>query len=132
MREHIEVYKSYGEVAKMLRKRKIDFCCRQETKWKGEHSRTEGGYTFFWKGCKEGTAGVGMMVAEKWVKNVVKVKRVKERMMVVRMRVGHHSILNISVYATSGEKDEGKRRVLHCAWESAARYGGKRDDDSGW
>ena len=62
--------KRYSEVAEMLRRRKIDFGCLQETRWKGEHSRTEGGYTFFWKGCKEGTAGVGMMVAEKRIKNV--------------------------------------------------------------
>jgi hypothetical protein len=80
--------KRYGEVAEMLRRRKIDFCCLQETIWKGDHIRTEGGYKLSWKGCKEGTAGVGMMVAEKWVKNVVEVKRVNERIMMVRMRVG--------------------------------------------
>ena len=40
--------KRYREVAEMLRRRKIDFCCLQETRWKGEHSRTEGGYKFFW------------------------------------------------------------------------------------
>ena len=67
-----------------------------------------------------------MMVAEKWVKNVMEVKRVNEKIMVVRMRVGHHSILNISVYATSLEKDGGKSRVLHCACESAARIWRKK------
>jgi hypothetical protein len=39
-------------------------------------------------------------------------------------RLGH-SKLNISVCATSGEKDEVKRRIIRCAWEIAARYGGK-------
>jgi hypothetical protein len=39
----------YGEVAEMLRRRRVDFCCLQETRWKGEHSRTDGGYIFFWK-----------------------------------------------------------------------------------
>ena len=58
--------KRYGEVTEMLSRKKIDFCCLQETRLKGDHSDTEGGYTFFLKGCKEGTTGVGMIVAEKW------------------------------------------------------------------
>jgi hypothetical protein len=91
--------KRCGEVTDMLRRRKLDFCCLQETRWKGEHSRTEGGYKFFWKGCKDGTAGVGMMVAEKWVKNVIEVKRVNERIMAVRLRVGKAILNLISVYA---------------------------------
>ena len=33
-----------------------------------ENIAKEGGYNFFWKGSKDGTAGVGMMVAEKLVK----------------------------------------------------------------
>ena len=92
--------KRYGEVAEMLRRRKIDFCCLQVTRWKGEHSRTEGGFKFFWKGCKEGTAGVGMMVAEKLVKNLLEVKRVIERIIVVRMRVGKAILNLISAYAS--------------------------------
>ena len=86
--------KRCGEVTEMLRRRKKDFCCLQETRWKREGGKTEGAYKFFWKGCKEGTAGVGMMVAEKWVKNVLEVKRVNERIMVVRVRVGK-VILNL-------------------------------------
>ena len=39
--------KRCGEVTEMLRRRKLDFCCLQETRWKGEHSKTEGGYKFF-------------------------------------------------------------------------------------
>lgn len=60
-----------GDVTEMLRRRKLDFCCLQETRWKGEHSKTEGGNKLFWKGYNEGAAGVWMMVAEKWVKNVI-------------------------------------------------------------
>lgn len=91
--------KRYGEVTEMLRRRKIDFCCLQETRWKGESNKTDGGYKFLWKGCKEGTAGVGMMVAEKWVKNVLEVKKVNERIMVVRVRVGKVILNLISGYA---------------------------------
>ena len=98
-----------GEVAEMLRRRRVDFCCLQETRWKGEHSRTDGGYKFFWKGCKEGTAGVGMMVAEKWVKNVLEVKRVNERIMVVRVRVDKVILNLITAYAPQvGRKMEEK------------------------
>jgi len=62
-------------VVEMVGRREIDFCCVQEAKWKGENARTlEGGdkrYKFFWKGCKQGTSGVGILIAEKWIDKVV-------------------------------------------------------------
>ena len=59
----------YAEVANMAARRRLDFCCLQETRWRGESSRCIKGdgviYKCFWKGCKEGTAGVGVLVAAK-------------------------------------------------------------------
>ena len=51
------------------------------------------------KDSKEETAGLGVMVAEKLVKNVLDVKRVNEEIMVVRVRVGNVILNLISVYA---------------------------------
>jgi hypothetical protein len=52
-----------GEVVDMAARRKLDFCCLQETRWKGGSARMIGGAhtccTFFWSGCEEGTAGAG-------------------------------------------------------------------------
>ena len=43
--------------------------------------------------------GAGVLVAEKWIDNVVEVRRVCERVMVLRVAIGK-SVLNlVSVYA---------------------------------
>jgi hypothetical protein len=36
-------------------------------------------YKLFWQGCKEGVAGIGVMVAERWIEKVIEVRRVSER-----------------------------------------------------
>ena len=78
-----------GEVVDTLHRRKIDFCCAQETRWKGESARMLGAngrrYKFFWQGCNKGTAGVGVFIAEIWIDSVVNVVRVNERIMYVKL-----------------------------------------------
>ena len=63
----------------------MDFCCLQETRWKGNGAncvrvlREEGSrYKLFWVGCEGDVAGVGVLVAERqwWIDSVVEVKRV--------------------------------------------------------
>ena len=68
-------------------------------------------YKFFWAGCEDGLAGVGILVAERWVDKITEVKRISESIMVLRVVVGR-SVLNIvSVYAphvgrSTEEKEE--------------------------
>ena len=58
-----------------------------------------GAYKLFWMVFEKGIHGVGMLVAHRWIEKVLYVKRVSERLMVVRVIVGR-SVLNlISVYA---------------------------------
>ena len=68
-----------GKVVDALHRRKIDFCCAQETRWKGESARMLDAngriYKFFWQGCNKGTAGVGVFIAERWIDSVVNVVR---------------------------------------------------------
>lgn len=88
-----------GEVAEMARRRRLDFCCLQETRWRGEGARRLGSYKFFWKGCVEGSSGVGILVSESWIEKVMEVKRISERIMLLRVIVGK-SVLNlVSAYA---------------------------------
>ena len=99
----------------MAARRKLDFCCLQETRWKEEGARVFGSeearYKFFWIGCKEGDAGVGILVAEKWIDKVIEVKRVNERIILVRIVVGKCVVNLVSAYAPTGrEKKRGKRR----------------------
>ena len=64
-----------GEVVDTLHRRKIDLCCAQETRWKGESARMLGAigrrYKFFWLGYNKGTAGVGVFNGERWIDRVV-------------------------------------------------------------
>ena len=59
--------KRYRETVDLVKRRELDFCCLQETKWKGGSARNIEGYKFFWQGCESGLAGVGVLVAERWV-----------------------------------------------------------------
>ena len=87
------------EVVEMMQRRQLDFCCLQETRWRGGSARTIGSCKFFWMGCDEGISGVGILVAEKWIDDVIEVKRINDRLMVLRVRIGK-SVLNlVSVYA---------------------------------
>ena len=71
-----------GEVVDALHRRKIDSCCAQEMRWKGESVRMLGAngrrYKLFWQGCNKGTAGVGVFIAERWIDSVVNVVRVNK------------------------------------------------------
>lgn len=95
--------KRSGEVAEMAHRRGLDFCCLQETRWKGEQARKIGGegmwYKFYWKGCEQGVSGVGILVAERWIDKVIEVKRFSERIMLLRVIVGKSVVCLVSVYA---------------------------------
>ena len=103
-----------GEVVEALHRKKIDFCCAQVTRWKGESARmlcaNGRRYKFFWQGCNKGTAGVGVFIAERWIDSVVNVVRVNERMMYVKLVIGKQIVNIVCLCSTSGlsaeEKDE--------------------------
>ena len=86
-----------------LHRRNIDFCCAQETRWKGESARMLGAngrrYKFFWQGCNKGTAGVGVFIAERWIDSVVNVVRVNEQTMYVKLVIGKQIVNIVSAYA---------------------------------
>ena len=71
-----------------------------------------GGYKFFWLGGKGG-AGVGLMVADKLVDCVLKVKRKNDRIMTVRVNVGKWVLNLVSVYAPQvGRRQWTKRKIF--------------------
>src|SRR5207248_1554268 len=107
-----------GEVTEMIGRRQLDFCCLQETKWKsGQVKILDGGegrrYNFFYKGCNEGTSGVGIMIAEKWWDKVVEVKYTNERMMLVRITVGKAIINIVSAYAPHAERPDLEKEEFY-------------------
>ena len=105
--------KRSGEVVEMINRRKLDFCCVQETRWKGEGARLLGGkgmrYKFFWKGSKRGLGGVGIFAAEKYIDKVVEVRRVSDRVIVLKVLLGKTVLNVISAYAPqAGRPNEEK------------------------
>ena len=99
----------------MLARRKVDLCCLQKTRWRGESARLVKGkdsiYKFFRNGDQSGFESVGLMLAEKWVNNVISVARYDRRCFQLRFLVGTIIVNVISCYApqsslSAEEKDE--------------------------
>jgi len=53
------------ELAKVLKRRKVNICCVQETKWKGEKAKEIGeGYKIIYSGRTSTRNGVGVILYE--------------------------------------------------------------------
>src|SRR3989442_5086947 len=93
-----------GEVADMAGRRSLDFCCLQETRWRGARNKWLGehgkSYRSFWSVGSDGLAGVGVLVAKKWEKNVIEVRKLSERIMLIRVAIGMNILNVISGYAS--------------------------------
>ncbi|KAI5106601.1 hypothetical protein C0J45_4298 [Silurus meridionalis] len=88
------------EVAYMMERRKVDMLCVQETKWKGSKARNiGGGFKLFYHGVDGKRNGVGVILKEEYSKSVVEVKRVSDRVMIVKVEVEGMMINVISAHA---------------------------------
>ncbi|KAK3521037.1 hypothetical protein QTP86_003681 [Hemibagrus guttatus] len=68
------------ELADMMERRKVDILCVQETRWKGSKARSIGaGFKLFYYGVDSKRNGVGVVLKEELVRNVLEVKRVSDR-----------------------------------------------------
>ncbi len=72
----------------------------QETKWKGSKARSIGGrFKLFYHGVDGKRNGVEVILKEEYVKSVLEVKRVSDRMMSVKLEIEGVMINVISTYA---------------------------------
>ena len=105
-----------GELVKAFGRRKLDIVCVQETRWKGAGTRIfgeQGGhYKFFWQGGTDGTAGVGIFVAEKWIECVVEVSRISERIMMIKFVLGNMVVNVLSLYSPQVGRSEEEKDVF--------------------
>ena len=104
-----------GNSKKMLSRRKLDFCCVQETKWKtlvkiidGKNLR----HKHFSSGLGNKFGGVDILLSEKWWKNVYEVTRVSDRIISIRLVIGKKVFAIICIYAPQSNLSESNRRVL--------------------
>ena len=88
-----------GEVVDMAKRRDLDFCCLQESRWKRGGARVMGEYKCFGLEARMVRGGVAVLVASKWQEEVTDVKGVSERIMLVKIGVGKRILCLVSVYA---------------------------------
>ena len=75
------------EVSEEMRKRRVDVCCIQEARWKGQGACFVGTlgrrYKLWWSGNDAGFGGVRILVKEEISGNVVEVRRKSNRVMAI-------------------------------------------------
>ena len=98
------------EVADLLRRRRVDIACIQETKWSGAKSRDIGdGYKLLYNGSNSTRNGVGIAVSETLRSNIVAVEHFSDRLMSVKVDTEKQVLRVITAYAPQvGCKDDEK------------------------
>ncbi|KAK6757114.1 hypothetical protein RB195_015125 [Necator americanus] len=107
------------ELADSLRKRRVDICCVQETRWKGSKARELGdGYKLIYHGTSNRN-GVGIILNESFRNSVTAVDRLSDRLMAVKVDTGEVELRVVSAYAPQmGCSEEEKT----CFWEDLEQY----------
>ncbi|KAK3522813.1 hypothetical protein QTP86_002563, partial [Hemibagrus guttatus] len=101
------------ELADVMERRKVDILCVQETRWKGSKARSIGaGFKLFYYGVDSKRNGVGVVLKEEFVRNVLEVKRVSDRVMSLKLEFEGVMLNVVSGYAP--------QVVLPDDWETTA------------
>ncbi|KAK3568596.1 hypothetical protein QTP86_010286 [Hemibagrus guttatus] len=83
-----------------MERRKVDILCVQETSWKGSKARSIGaGFKLFYYGVDSKRNGVGVVLKEEIVRNVLEVKRVSDRVMSLKLEIEGVMLNVVSGYA---------------------------------
>ena len=88
------------EVTDLMERRGVDILCVQETHWKGERVRCiGGGYNMWYCGSGNKKNGVGIILKKEHVDRVVKLWRVTDRIICLKMEVDGVMLNVISAFA---------------------------------
>ncbi|KAK3510913.1 hypothetical protein QTP70_025546 [Hemibagrus guttatus] len=83
-----------------MERRKVDILCVQETRWKSSKARSIGaGFKLFYYGVDSKRNGVGVALKEEFVRNVLEVKRVSDRVMNLKLEIERVMLNVVSGYA---------------------------------
>ncbi|KAK3532943.1 hypothetical protein QTP70_004549 [Hemibagrus guttatus] len=83
-----------------MERREVDILCVQETRWKGSKARSIGaGFKLFYYGVDSKRNGVGVVLKEEFVRNVLEVKRVSDRVMSLKLEIEGVMLNVVSGYA---------------------------------
>ncbi|KAK3571136.1 hypothetical protein QTP86_001915 [Hemibagrus guttatus] len=98
--EPITIIGKGRELADVMERRKVDILCVQETRWKGSKARSIGaGFKLFYNGVDSKRNGVGVVLKEEFVRNVLEVKRVSDRVMSLKLEIEGVMLNVVSGYA---------------------------------
>jgi len=98
------------ELADILRRRRVDVACIQETKWKGSKAREIGdGYKLLYHGTRNGRNGIAVVIAEHLRDKITLVERLSDRLLAIKIDTGKKILRVVSAYAPQvGCSDEEK------------------------
>ncbi|KAK6751142.1 hypothetical protein RB195_002860 [Necator americanus] len=106
-------------LADSLRKRHVDICCVQETRWKGSKSRELGdGYKLIYHGTSNRN-GVGITLNESFRNSVTAVDRLSDRLMAVKVDIGEVELRVASAYALQVGCSEEEKASF---WKDLEQY----------
>ncbi|KAK3558244.1 hypothetical protein QTP86_013965 [Hemibagrus guttatus] len=95
----------------MMERRKVDILCVQESRWKGSKAHSIGaGFKLFYYGVDGKRNGVGVVLKEEFVRNVLEVKRVSDRVMSLKLEIEGVMLNVVSGYAPQPRKRLAKKK----------------------
>ncbi|KAK3534920.1 hypothetical protein QTP70_002004 [Hemibagrus guttatus] len=108
------------ELADMMERRKVDILCVQETRWKGSKARSIGaGFKLFYYGVDSKRNGVGVVLKEEFVRNVLEVElEEKERLwseldeVMESIPTGERVVIGADFNGHVGEGNTGDEEVM--------------------
>ncbi|KAK3523473.1 hypothetical protein QTP86_033590 [Hemibagrus guttatus] len=96
----LDRYGKGRELADMMERSKVDILCVQETRWKGSKAPSIGaGFKLFYYGVDSKRNGVCVVLKEEFVRNVLEVKRVSDRVMSLKLEIEGVMLNVVSGYA---------------------------------
>ncbi|XP_076921463.1 uncharacterized protein LOC143582871 [Bidens hawaiensis] len=102
------------ELVDVLKRRRVQIACLQETRWKGHKGAECNGYKLWHSGSDGAKNGVGFLVAKELYTSVVEVIRYNDRIMVLRLVLGEDVVVVVCAYAPhAGLGDQEKKEF----WE---------------
>ncbi|KAK4344441.1 hypothetical protein RND71_037535 [Anisodus tanguticus] len=101
------------ELVKILKKRRINIACVQETKWVGPKAKDVDGYKLWFLSRSRYKNRVGILVDNEIRYLMVEVRKVNDMIIVIKLVVGGFTMNIISAYAPhAGFDEEEKRRFM--------------------
>ena len=94
-------------------KREVDIACLQEAKWRGQETKNIGeGFKLCWSGSKEAANGVAIVVSSSLVDKFLEVKRVSDRLILLKTIIGLTIFTVVSAYAPETGRAEYQKTAF--------------------